>query len=105
MYYEVSGLFPAKLRTRVHIPYRMQRVVHLDKLFQLHEVVQRTRVSHVNRVLPRKKVQLDAQLLYVAPRAARDEVLEEAELGTLRVNHQQVQHCLQTYKATVSQIW
>ena len=73
----------------------MQCVVHLDELVQLQKAVKCTRVSHEVLVLRREEVQLDAQLLHVAPHAARDEVLEEAELGALRVNHQQVQHSLQ----------
>ena len=54
VHYEVSGLRVAELGICVYNPIGMQRVVHLDKLFQMHEV-QRTLVSHVKCVLRRHR--------------------------------------------------
>ena len=75
----------------------MQCVVHLDELVQLQKAVKCTRVSHEVLVLRREEVQLDAQLLHVAPGAAREQVLEEAELGALRVHRHEVQRSLQVH--------
>ena len=69
-------------------------VADLHELPEPEKRVQSARIAHEE--LPRvgEEVQLDAQLLHVAPGAARDQVLEEAELGALCVHRHQVQRAL-----------